>query len=212
MSLQEVNHNLADLPAQARAGLVQVHRGDRGTGAGAVWSPDGLIITNAHVVLSRQGQASHSLHVTLADGRQLPATIQRIHAEHDLAVLRVDAANLTPVPLGDSRRLQVGELVFALGFPWGIEGGATVGVVIGVGATLPELGDGRHDWIAASVHLRPGHSGGPMLDSLGRLVGINTLMTGPEVGAAVPLHVIEDFMRDRSTSQPLGHAGRVVHV
>lgn len=212
ISLQEVSANLADLHAQARTALVQVTRGDRSAGAGVVWSRDGLIITNAHVVLSRRGQVSRSLHVTLADGRQLPVTAAQVHPDHDLALLHVEPANLIPIRLGDSRQLNVGELVFALGFPWGVDGGATVGVVIGVGASLPELGDGRRDWISASVHLRPGHSGGPMLDSRGRLIGINTLMTGPEVGAAVPLHVIEDFVRDRSAPQSTDPTGRLVHV
>ena len=99
------------------------------------------------------------------------------------------------IAIGDSQRLQAGELVLALGFPWGVTGGATSGVVIGVGAGLPELrGDGR-EWLAASLHLRPGHSGGPMIDALGRLVGINTMMNGPDVGVAVPVHVAKRFLK-----------------
>ena len=83
----------------------------------------------------------------------------------------------------------------ALGFPWGVTGGATTGVVIGAGAALPEwAGDGR-EWIAASLHLRPGHSGGPLVDARGRLVGINTMMNGPDVGVAVPVHVAVDFLK-----------------
>ena len=67
-------------------------------------------------------------------------------------------------------------------------------MVIGSGAQLPEIGDNKRDWIAASLHLRPGHSGGPLVDSRGRLVGINTLMNGPEVGVAIPVHVAEAFL------------------
>jgi S1-C subfamily serine protease len=83
----------------------------------------------------------------------------------------------------------------ALGFPYGVTGGVTTGVVIGAGADLPELSGDRREWIAASVRLRPGHSGGPLVDSLGRLVGINTLMTGPEVGVALPVHVAMAFLK-----------------
>jgi S1-C subfamily serine protease len=89
-----------------------------------------------------------------------------------------------------------------LGFPWGIKGGATTGVVIGNGDDLQELGDGKREWIAASLHLRPGHSGGPMVDSQGKIIGINTLMNGPEVGVAIPVHIAEEFLKEVSAHKP----------
>ena len=97
-----------------------------------------------------------------------------------------------------------GDFVLALGFPWGVQGGVTSGIVIGVGANLPEI-DSR-DWIAASLHLRPGHSGGPLVNSRGQLVGINTLMNGPEVGVAIPVHVAVEFLHsslDRDATPPV---------
>jgi S1-C subfamily serine protease len=156
------------------------------------------------------GQAGEGgLTVVLPDGHALPAQIMARDEARDLAVLRVDLQSLAghdlpallpPVTLGDSRTLQPGDVVLALGFPWGVTGGATSGVVIGVSDALPEgLGqepnqDTRREWIAASLHLRPGHSGGPMADARGRLVGINTLMNGPDVGVAIPVHVAEQFV------------------
>ena len=115
----------------------------------------------------------------------------------DLAALSIDARDLPSISLGDSQRLRPGELVLALGHPWGVLGATTAGVVIGLetrgqGAELPGFGQ---EWIVAGLHLRPGHSGGPLVDVQGRLLGVNTVMAGPDVGMAVPVHVVKDFLR-----------------
>ncbi|MFQ5923288.1 MAG: trypsin-like peptidase domain-containing protein, partial [Anaerolineales bacterium] len=94
--------------------------------------------------------------------------------------------------LGDSATLQPGHWVMAFGHPWGVEGAATAGVVIGQGAQLPLFG---RDWLAVGLHYRPGHSGGPLVDSAGRLVGINTVMVGPDMGLAVPVHEVKRFLK-----------------
>jgi S1-C subfamily serine protease len=91
----------------------------------------------------------------------------------------------------------------ALGHPWGVSGAATAGVVIGVGNDLPEMPWSDREWIAVGLHLRPGHSGGPLVDAQGRLVGINTMMTGLEVGMAVPVHVVKAFLKQALTSPAL---------
>ena len=210
--LQQINDDIATISDRVLESLVQIRNGQRGVGAGAIWRNDGLIITNAHVVLGRYGQVSNNLSVTLRNGRDYPAQIVAHDAGRDLAMLRIDAPELTPIELGDSRRLNPGDFVLALGFPWGIKGGATSGVVIGTGAHLPELGDSKREWIAASLHLRPGHSGGPMVDSLGRLVGINTLMNGPEVGVAIPVHVALEFLEGSHATQRPPDASSVVTV
>lgn len=197
--LQQINTSAAAISTRALSSLVQIRVGERSLGAGAIWRADGLIITNAHVVLAGRGRLVSSLSVRLHDGREFTPRVVAVDAARDLAALQIDAHDLPAVTVGESRRLQPGDLVMALGFPWGIHGGATTGVVIGVGDNLPELGDRRRDWLAAALHLRPGHSGGPMLDSQGRLVGINTLMNGPEVGVAVPVHVVQNFL---ATHQP----------
>ena len=209
--LERFSNDSADLHARLLAGLVQVRRGGRSIGAGTAWHAGGLILTNAHVVAER-GRVSADLAdltVALADGREFPVRLLAADPALDLAALRTvsagadEGAGLPTVELGDSRALRPGELVFALGFPFGVTGGATAGTVIGVGSDLPELragGRGR-EWLAASLHLRPGHSGGPMADAQGRLVGINTLMHGPDVGIAVPVHVAKEFLK-RAFARP----------
>jgi serine protease Do len=199
--LQQINDDAAAISDRVLNSLVQINNGQRGVGAGAIWQSDGLIITNAHVILGRRGQVANSLSVTLRNGRDYPARLIAYDAKRDLAALRIDAAELSPIEIGDSNRLNAGDLVLAMGFPWGIKGGTTSGVVIGSGAQLPELGDNQHEWIAASLHLRPGHSGGPLVDSRGRLVGINTLMNGPEVGVAIPVHVAKEFLQEVLATQ-----------
>lgn len=208
--LERFSNDSADLHARLLAGLVQVRRGGRSIGAGTAWHADGLIVTNAHVV-AEHGRAAGDLSVALADGREFPVRVLAADPALDLAALRTVGAQadagagaaLPTVDLGDSRALRPGELVFALGFPFGVTGGATAGTVIGVGRDLPELGaaSGGREWLAAALHLRPGHSGGPMVDAQGRLVGINTLMHGPDVGVAVPVHVATEFLR-RAFARP----------
>ena len=196
--LQQFSNDLAELGESVLRSLVQVRNGRRGAGAGTIWHADGLIVTNAHVVdgiMQGRAGAHEPLTVLLPDGRELPARVLARDSTHDLAALRVDAQDLPTIELGDSRQLQPGQMVLCLGFPWGVTGGATSGVVIGVGASLPEVHDPNREWITASLHLRPGHSGGPMVDTQGRLVGINTMMNGPDVGVAVPVHVAKAFLK-----------------
>jgi serine protease Do len=200
--LQQINDDAAIVSDRVLNSLVQVNNGQRGVGAGAIWRRDGLILTNAHVILGRRGQVSNNISVTLRDGHDHPARLIAYDVQRDLAALQIEAQDLSAIEIGDSRKLKTGDLVLALGFPWGIKGGATSGVVIGSGDQLPELGDNQREWIAASLHLRPGHSGGPMVDSLGRVVGINTLMNGPEIGVAIPVHVAEEFLKAVSARQP----------
>jgi serine protease Do len=189
--LAQLNGELAGLAAKVRASLVRVETAGRGTGAGTVWHPDGLILTNAHVVQQR------SPRVVLADGRHLPARILAQDRELDLAALAVEAEDLPTIEVGDSRRLRPGSWVVAFGHPWGIESAATAGVIIGQGDLLAERPQLGHRWIAASLHYRPGHSGGPLVDAGGRLVGINTVMAGPDVGLAVPVQEVKGFLKRR---------------
>lgn len=198
--LEQFSTELAGLSHQVMASLVQIRRGGRGIGAGTIWHADGLIVTNAHVV-EAGGQVSTGLTVAMSNGQELPARVLAVDSEHDLAALAVDAQGLPTTDLGDSRRLQPGEVVMAMGFPFGVSGGATVGTVIGVGSDVTETRGRGLEWLVASLHLRPGHSGGPMVDALGRLVGINTMMNGPDVGVAVPVHVAKEFLK-RVVGQP----------
>jgi serine protease Do len=188
--LYELNEGLAALVANARQSLVQVTSGP-GSGAGTIWHPDGLIVTNAHVI------AHGPVKVALPDGRSFPAKVLASDDDLDLAALYVEANNLPTIAPGSSKTLHAGQWVIALGHPWGVVGGSTAGVVIGSGDEFPEMPVNGREWIVVSLHLRPGHSGGPLLDSDGRLIGINTLITGPDVGFAIPAHVVKLFLRQR---------------
>ena len=84
--------------------------------------------------------------------------------------------------------------MLAVGYPWGVAGAATAGIVIGAGEDLPGTPSPAREWIAVSLELRPGHSGGPLVDEQGRLIGINTMMAGLEVGMAIPAYVIAEFV------------------
>lgn len=190
--LEALSEHLSSLAESARRSLVRIRSGrgwGEGSGSGSIWHSDGLIVTNAHVI------GSGSLRVTLFDGREVAARVIATDKQHDLAALRIELSSLPTVALGDSKRLRPGDWVFALGFPYGVESGLTGGVVIGSGAELPEMpADGR-EWLALSLRLRPGHSGGLLLDAAGKLVGLNTLITGPEVGFAIPVHVVKRFLK-----------------
>ena len=192
--LTQLNEAMADIVEQVHGSLVQIHNGKRGIGAGTIWHEQGLILTNAHVIEGR-GQ-SHHLSVTLPDGRELPTQVLEVDRQRDIAALYVEADDLPFIELGESQHLKTGEWVFAAGHPWGVRNAVTSGIVIGLNSP-PEMQLSHSDWIAVSLHMRPGHSGGPLVDGRGRLVGMNTFITGPDVGYAVPVHVIKRFLKDK---------------
>jgi S1-C subfamily serine protease len=182
---------MASVVENARRALVQVSNSGSSFGAGTIWHSDGLIITNAHVIAGH-----HGLNVSLPDGQKLPARVLAEDTDHDLAALAVDATDLPTIELGKSKNLRPGEWVMAVGHPWGVMGAVTGGVVIGLANGLPELPEASHEWIAVDMHMRPGHSGGPLVNVEGRLVGINTMITGPDVGYAIPVHIVKHFLKD----------------
>jgi serine protease Do len=190
--LQELSADMARVVGQTRDSLVRITNGHSGAGAGTIWSSEGLIITNAHVVQ----RASPTVY--LPDGRSLPARVLAHDPQRDLALLSVKANGLTALALGDAHQLRPGEMVFAVGHPWGVARAATAGVVIGLGGDMPDAQRvaTRREWLMVSLVLRPGNSGGPLVDVAGRLLGVNTIMTGPEVGGAVPVHVVKAFLRE----------------
>ena len=192
-----LDSDLADVAQKARGSLVRIHNGVRGAGTGTIWHPEGLIVTNAHV-------AGHGpLRVALPDGRSLPARLLASDAVNDIAAITVVASGLPAVELGESRRLRPGNIVLAIGHPWGVFGATTAGTVVGVGPNLPGVGGSPREWIAVSLNLRPGNSGGPLVDAQGRLVGINTVMTGPHAGVAVPVHVAKEVLKEAVASRKI---------
>jgi serine protease Do len=156
-----------------------VQTGGRGQGSGIIWSGDGLIITNAHV--ARGSRAT----VSLWDGSTHEASVLNRDASRDLASLKIGATGLLAAAPRDSSSLRVGELVIAVGNPFGFIGALTTGVV----HSLP----GRQRWVAADVRLAPGNSGGPLADAQGRVIGINTMIAGG-LALAVPSNAARQFL------------------
>ena len=165
-----------------------------------MFTADGLVVTNAHVVSGKGGHPSgRGLQVTLPNGSVTAAGLFAKDDYLDVAVLKIEQiegnlSELHPIELGDSRALRAGQWVMAMGHPWGVAGAAAAGIVVGAGSDLSEAADGRRDWIAVDLALRPGYSGGPLVDHRGRLIGMSTMMAGLEIGMAVPVHVIEEFV------------------
>jgi S1-C subfamily serine protease len=165
---------------------LRVSRGrSAGGGSAVVITPDGFLLTSAHVVegSTRPGRAS------FVDGRELRFEVIGSDPHSDLAVLRAEADDLVPAELGDAERLRVGQLVVAIGNPNGFAGSVTAGVVSALGRSLP-TGSGRivDNVIQTDAALNPGNSGGALADGRGRVVGVNTAVAGVGLGLAVPVN------------------------
>jgi len=169
----------------------------RGTGSGFVYDRSGHIVTNYHVV-----QDADKIVVTLADQSQWEARRVGIEPDKDIAVLKIDAPadQLTPLSIGESNDLQVGQRVLAIGNPFGFDNTLTVGVVSALGRDIRSMTGRRiRDVIQTDAAINPGNSGGPLLDSAGRLIGINTQIASPSgvsagIGFAVPVDTVNEIV------------------
>jgi len=165
----------------------------KGTGSGFVWDREGRIVTNYHVI-----EDANRIEVTLADNTTWKAILVGTAPDKDMAVLQISAPpkTLKPIPLGDSKNLLVGQKVFAIGNPFGLDRTMTSGIVSALGREIKtETGRTIHGVIQTDAAINPGNSGGPLLDSAGRLIGINTAIYSPSgasagIGFAVPVEVV----------------------
>lgn len=171
---------------------------ESGQGSGFVYSVDGYVVTNNHVVVGAQ-----QIIVVLADGTEHPATLVGRDPDSDLAVVKITAepGDLTVAPLTDSESLQVGQIVIAIGNPFGLQSSMTTGIISGLGRLLPvesSFGQSTYsipDIIQTDAAINPGNSGGPLLDIYGRVVGVNSAIESPVrsssgVGYAIPANMV----------------------
>ena len=179
----------------------------QGTGSGFIWDDQGHVVTNYHVI-----QNADRAEVTFSDNTVYSGTIVGVAPDKDLAVIKISPpqGKLTPIPVGQSNNLQVGQKVFAIGNPFGLDQTLTTGVISGLGREIQSVSKRPiYDVIQTDASINPGNSGGPLLDSAGRLIGVNTAIYSPSganagVGFAVPADTV-----NRIVPQLIAH-GRVV--
>jgi S1-C subfamily serine protease len=189
---------------------LNVQRVPRGTGSGFIWDRDGHIVTNYHVV-----EGADAAQVTLSDHSTYEATRLWAYSDKDIAVLTINApkGKLPPIPLGTSHDLKVGQITYAIGNPFGLDQTLTTGIVSALGREIEGDSDKAPitGVIQTSAAINPGNSGGPLLDSAGRLVGMNTAILSPSgtfagIGFAIPVDEV-----NRIVPQLIAHEGKIVH-
>jgi S1-C subfamily serine protease len=191
---------IADVVERVAPSVVTV--GERGGGAGVIWRSDGTIVTNRHVV----GDNSDRVDVFLSDNQHYTGLVAARHPVHDIAVVKIAASDLPGVTVGDSSTVRPGQLVLAIGHPVGFRGAATVGIVTAAGQAATPEGPRAGDWLQMDVTLRPGNSGGPLVDAWGHVIGINTRVSGDH-SFAVPSHAVERFVVGGPPGRVRGYLG-----
>ena len=183
----------AEVAERLRRSVVTV-RSRAGGGAGTIWDADGLIVTNSHVVPGDRAE------VLTWDERGLAAEVVARDHERDLAALRARAEGLPAVVAGDSDAVRVGQLVLAVGNPWGQRGSVTAGIILSVGGATIENRVPLPEAIRADVRLGPGNSGGPLVDAEGHVIGINAMVAGG-MAVAVPSNTAARFVSGEAPGQ-----------
>lgn len=193
--LSTLSSKISEMLDSARAGVVVVEGEGQGAGAGVIWRADGGILTNYHVV----AHAAQGMRVTLRDGRTFPATVTGTNPALDLAMVRVEAGDLSAAMVGDSSKLRIGEPVWAIGHPWGQQWIVTGGIVSAIGSFKVRGTEKTVPFIRTDVRLRPGNSGGPLMNALGHVVGLNAMILGGDQAVAIPSHAAAEWLAGQPT-------------
>ena len=205
---------LADRPAGPFGGNFQ--EVPSGTGSGFIWDDRGHVVTNFHVIRGANGAE-----ITLHDQRSFRATLVGAAPDMDLAVLRIDAPldALHPIPIGVSNDLKVGQKVYAIGNPFGLDQTLTTGIISALGREIESAGQQKiRDVIQTDAAINPGNSGGPLLDSAGRLIGVNTAIASPSgvssgIGFAIPVddvnRVVPQLISEGKVARPVLGVGLI---
>ncbi|MGB0388120.1 MAG: S1C family serine protease [Ardenticatenaceae bacterium] len=185
----QLSSGLVKIIERTQPSVVEVVSEERGVGAGVIWRADGAILTNHHVVAGKRG-----IKIRLPDGRAFDAKVINSNSRLDLALLEVNAKGLPAVLVDDSSKLRVGELVLAIGHPWGQRHFVTAGIVSGLGSVKVASDGQTAQYIRSDVRLAPGNSGGPLLNARGAVVGINAMIFGGDLSVAIPSHVASKWV------------------
>lgn len=201
--------NITAIGVQQDLFTLNLYQIPQGTGSGFVWDTRGNIITNFHVI-----QNADAAQVTLADQSNWKARVVGVAPDKDLAVLRIDAPakRLPPIPIGTSKDLQVGQSVFAIGNPFGLDQTLTTGVISALNREIESVTRRPIQGVIQSdAAINPGNSGGPLLDSAGRLIGVNTAIYSPSgasagIGFAIPVdtvnRIVPELIRSGKVTRP----------
>lgn len=201
MITSQITSELNVIAEKLKASIVEISSSRHSSGSGTIWRSQGLIVTNAHVINSWQ------THVTLADGKILKAKVTAIDPQRDLAALQVNATDLPAITVGNANNLRVGELVLAVGNPYGLTGALTMGMLHARDFdNIEEFKETRRypkktfipyvqsqKWIIADIRLAPGNSGGLLANAKGEVIGINTAIAGG-LALAIPSQEVECFL------------------
>lgn len=196
-----LTEELTTVCQRSRNSLVVVQNGQRGAGAGVVWRPGGIVVTNYHVV--QRGRPR----ISLLDGDEYSTRVIAKAKQFDLALLKIEypesqAPALSVALVADSKNLRVGQIALALGHPWGQVGSVSAGIITSLGRVPLRWRRGSIEVIRTDAGLAPGNSGGPLVNARGAVIGINTMIVGGDLGVAIPSHVVNEFV-DQTLGQDI---------
>jgi serine protease Do len=194
-----LSEGIAEIVAAITPSVVLI--GQNGShGAGVIWRSDGIVVTNRHVLREDR------VEVILDDGRKLTGIVAARHPERDLAVVKIATSDLPAARLGDSSTVRPGQIVIAVGHPPGVRSAATAGIVVAAGQAATLEGPRTGDWLQTDVTLRPGNSGGPLVDARGGVIGINTMVSG-RLSLSIPSSAVERFVAGERPGDPRAWLG-----